>query len=201
MSLIAKTQAKLGALIVAGSLAGAAIAAQPAAIASAETNAGNSSAPTIVVVRSANNDDANLNGVVGRLRGNGFTVVSAPQPLTGDAADTLSVESFLHTIGGPIVLVADAPRDGSIGQVASDDAQVKTVVYVTHYESDSRSEALTCSFNGSTGPSLPYVGSIGFSAPVCSTGREAYDATTTASIAKAVQAVERATLAAGTPMR
>jgi hypothetical protein len=208
MSLIATTRAQIGAFVVAAGFAGAAIAAQPSAFASADPVAvSTGAAPTIVALQSSSDDSASLSGVIGRLRSRGYKVASAPIALSGDAADSVGVENFLQTIPGSIVLVAAVPHDAAVDKVAADDAQVKAVVYVSAYESGSqwRTGELSCSsgtsgFSGISG--LPFLSPMGGgSAPVCTSPREAYDSATTASIVKVAQSVEHATLNAGMPMR
>jgi len=196
MSKIAKIQARVAALIVAGGLAGAAVVAQPGASASADT-VDKGVAPTIVLVRSVSDEATNLRGVVSRLQRQGYTVVTAPTASTGDVADSAGVVSFLQTIGGSIVLVADAPHDAAVGKAASDDAQVKAVVYVSTFDAGNTwsQGPLSCTFNGTTALSgLPFLSSVGAPSPTCTTRQEAFEAATAAGIARTVQSVELASL-------
>jgi hypothetical protein len=183
----AKAKNHFGSLILAASLAGTAIAGRPAA-AAASTNVAVGSAaaaPTIVVVR-----NPDLRGVVGRLQTDGYTVVTTPE--------STSLGNVLQNVDGPVIVVADVPRDSAVSAAAAADPQVKAVVYVTGYDAADgfKAEALSCRFDGSSGFAVvPYLTPVGVAAPACTSGRDAYDAATADGIVKTAQSVARAAVA------
>ena len=62
--------------------------------------------PTIVLVHGDWADASSWAAVIERLQDRGFTVVAPPNLLRGPATDAPYLASFLHSIAGPIVLVA-----------------------------------------------------------------------------------------------
>jgi alpha-beta hydrolase superfamily lysophospholipase len=62
--------------------------------------------PTIVLVHGAWADSGSWNAVTRILQGDGYTVYAPPNPLQGLVCDTGTINGFLHSINGPIVLVA-----------------------------------------------------------------------------------------------
>ena len=89
--------------------------------------------PTIVLVHGAWADSGSWNGVVARLRRDGYTVWAAPNPLTGLAYDSETVADFLQKINGPVVLVGHSYGGAVITNAAYGDSEVKALVYVDAY--------------------------------------------------------------------
>jgi len=62
--------------------------------------------PTIVLVHGAFAESASWDSVVDRLLAGGHVVVAAANPLRGLGADARSVSDVVHSVEGPVVLVA-----------------------------------------------------------------------------------------------
>src|SRR6202166_2866066 len=92
--------------------------------------AGDGPKPTIVLVHGAWADTSSWDGVIQRLQADGYTVYAPPNPLQGLAYDPAYLADFLHTISGPIVLVAHSYGGAVITNAATGDPQVKALVYV-----------------------------------------------------------------------
>ena len=65
--------------------------------------------PTVVLVHGAFADSSSWNDVIATLRGDGYPVVTAANPLRGLRADADYVRSLLDSIEGPIVLAGPRP--------------------------------------------------------------------------------------------
>src|SRR5262249_5811120 len=74
--------------------------------AAANSRAGGSARPTIVLEHGDWADASSWTRVMKRLQDDGFTVVAPPNLLRGPATDAPYLASFLKSISGPIVLVA-----------------------------------------------------------------------------------------------
>ena len=61
--------------------------------------------PTVVLVHGAWADGGSWDGVIERLRRQGYPVLAAANPLRGLASDSAYIASVLRDIKGPIVLV------------------------------------------------------------------------------------------------
>jgi pimeloyl-ACP methyl ester carboxylesterase len=85
--------------------------------------------PTIVLVHGAWADASSWNKVIDRLQDRGYTVDAPPNPLQGLSTDTDTIANFLHSIGGPIVLVGHSYGGTVITNAARGDSQVKALVY------------------------------------------------------------------------
>jgi len=92
--------------------------------------AGDGPKPTIVLVHGAWADSGSWDGVTQRLQADGYTVYALPNPLRGLAGDPAYLADFLHSISGPIVLVAHSYGGAVITNAATGDPQVKALVYV-----------------------------------------------------------------------
>ncbi|MFD9459166.1 alpha/beta fold hydrolase [Streptomyces sp. NPDC059985] len=86
--------------------------------------------PTIVLVHDAFADASSWNGVIERLQAKGYPVVAPANPLRGLPNDSAYIESVLKTIKGPVVLVGHSYGGEVITNAASQDAEVKALVYV-----------------------------------------------------------------------
>lgn len=89
--------------------------------------------PTIVLVHGAWADGSSWAAVTAKLEGQGFTVAVVPNPLRGVAADTQYLKDYLATLPGPVVLVGHSYGGMLITGAASDNANVRALVYVNAY--------------------------------------------------------------------
>jgi pimeloyl-ACP methyl ester carboxylesterase len=92
--------------------------------------------PTIVLVHGDWADASSWTGVIERLHDRGFTVVAPPNPLRGPSVDAPYIAEYLRTISGPIVLVAHSYGGFVITNAATDDANVKALVYIDSFMPD-----------------------------------------------------------------
>jgi pimeloyl-ACP methyl ester carboxylesterase len=92
--------------------------------------------PTIVLVHGDWADASSWNGVIRRLQDRGFTVVAPPNTLRGPSQDAPYLASYLHTIPGPIVLVAHSYGGFVITNAATGNANVKALVYIDAFVPD-----------------------------------------------------------------
>ena len=87
--------------------------------------------PTIVLVHGAWADASSWNAVATTLQGQGFTVLAPTNLLRGVAIDAPYVASFLaQRTSGPVVLVGHSYGGFVITNAATDNAEVKALVYV-----------------------------------------------------------------------
>ena len=89
--------------------------------------------PTIVLVHGAFADSSGWDGVINRLRHEGYPAVAAPDPLLGLAFDTDTVRAYINSIPGPKILVGHSYGGAVITQAASGDPDVKALVYVAAF--------------------------------------------------------------------
>ncbi|MFJ5272757.1 alpha/beta fold hydrolase [Streptomyces sp. NPDC088358] len=108
--------------------------------------------PTVVLVHGAFADSSSWNGVIERLRRDGYPVIAAANPLRGPASDAAYVHSVLKRVTGPVVLVGHSYGGSVISEAAADSPQVKALVYVAAFAPDKGESALELSnkFPGST---------------------------------------------------
>lgn len=86
--------------------------------------------PTVVLVHGAFAESASWNGVIEQLRGDGYPVLAAANPLRGLRADAEQLRSVLDQVDGPIVLAGHS-YGGSVMSVAADGHPgVRALVYV-----------------------------------------------------------------------
>jgi pimeloyl-ACP methyl ester carboxylesterase len=101
--------------------------AEPGRAAAAGTSAAK---PTIVLVHGAWADGSSWDGVIARLRRQGYPVLAAATPLRGLASDSAYVASVLAVVKGPVVLVGHAYGGVVISNAATGNPNVKALVYV-----------------------------------------------------------------------
>lgn len=90
--------------------------------------------PTIVLVHGAWADNSSFAPVTQRLLGDGYTVLSAPNPLRGLDDDAAQVAAFVNQITtGPVVLVGHSYGGSVITNAATQIPRVKALVYVNAY--------------------------------------------------------------------
>ncbi|MCZ0983140.1 alpha/beta hydrolase [Streptomyces diastatochromogenes] len=89
--------------------------------------------PTIVLEHGAFADSSSWNGVVSRLRTDGYPVVAAANPLRGPHEDATALRGLLDHIKGPKVLVGHSYGGSVISEAAAGDPDVKALVYVAAF--------------------------------------------------------------------
>nr|WP_303715831.1 alpha/beta hydrolase [Kutzneria buriramensis]WKX16310.1 alpha/beta hydrolase [Kutzneria buriramensis] len=99
-------------------------------------------------------DGSSWNGVIADLRADGYPVIAAANPLRGPAADAAALRTVLDHVKGPKVLVAHSYGGNVISQAATDDPEVKALVYVAAFLPAPGESALelTDKYPGSTLP-------------------------------------------------
>ncbi|MFJ9563947.1 alpha/beta fold hydrolase [Streptomyces fuscichromogenes] len=86
--------------------------------------------PTVVLVHGAWADASSWNGVITRLKDEGYPVVAPPNPLRGVRADAAYLADYLKTIKGPIVLAGHSYGGMVITNAARGNTHVKALVYI-----------------------------------------------------------------------
>jgi len=86
--------------------------------------------PTVVLVHGAFADASGFDGVIERLRHDGYPVRAAPNRLVDLQSDAATVRGFLDSIKGPKILVGHSYGGAVITQAASGDPDVKALVYL-----------------------------------------------------------------------
>ena len=93
--------------------------------------------PTIVLVHGDWADASSTWAEVAeRLQNKGFTVAAPPNPLRGPATDAPYFAAFLHSISGPIVLVAHSYGGFVATNAATGNPNVKALVYIDAFMPD-----------------------------------------------------------------
>jgi len=92
--------------------------------------------PTIVLVHGDWADASSWTSVIERLQDKGFTVVAPPNLLRGPAADAAYLASYLHSIAGPVVLVAHSYGGFVITNAATGNPNIKALVYIDSFLPD-----------------------------------------------------------------
>ncbi|MDA0161373.1 alpha/beta hydrolase [Solirubrobacter ginsenosidimutans] len=90
------------------------------------------SKPTILLIHGAFGDASSWRPVFDRLDDDGHTVIAAPNPLRGLAADAAYLSVVIDQIDGPIVLVGHS-YGGSVITVAGASDKVTGLVYVAGF--------------------------------------------------------------------
>jgi pimeloyl-ACP methyl ester carboxylesterase len=105
--------------------------------AGAKLQADHSGRPTIVLVHGDWADASSTwTSVIERLQDRRFTVVAPPNLLRGPAADSPYLANYLHSISGPIVLVAHSYGGFVITNAATGNPNVKALVYIDSFMPD-----------------------------------------------------------------
>ncbi|MFI6561211.1 alpha/beta fold hydrolase [Streptomyces sp. NPDC050534] len=115
---------------------------------------GSRAKPTIVLEHGAFADGSSWNGVIDDLRADGYPVVAAANPLRGPASDAAALRTVLDHVKGPKILVGHSYGGNVISQAATDDPEVKALVYVAAFLPAPGESALelTGKYPGSTLP-------------------------------------------------
>ncbi|WP_326568913.1 alpha/beta hydrolase [Amycolatopsis rhabdoformis] len=90
--------------------------------------------PTIVLVNGAWSDAAAWGSVVKPLQAAGYPVVAPPTALQSVAGDAAYLAAYLKTIQGPIVLVGQSYGGFVITNAATNNPNVKALVYISAFE-------------------------------------------------------------------
>jgi pimeloyl-ACP methyl ester carboxylesterase len=144
--------------VTAAAAAGAVLAALSlTATANGATATGHESSwtkPTIVLEHGAFADASSWNGVLTKLRADGYPVVAAANPLRGPASDAAALRSVLDHIKGPKILVGHSYGGNVITEAAAGRPEVKALVYVAAFLPAPGESALelTNKYPGSTLP-------------------------------------------------
>src|SRR5512132_917570 len=104
--------------------------------AGANSQAGQSPRPTIVLLHGDWADGSSWTSVIKRLQDRGFTVVAPPNTLRGPSQDAPYMASYLQTIPGPIVLVAHSYGGFVITSAATGNPYVNARGYIDAFVSD-----------------------------------------------------------------
>ena len=92
--------------------------------------------PTVVLVHGAFADASGWSDEIRRLHNDGYPVLAPANPLRGIASDAAYIRSVLATISGPIVLVGHSYGGAVITNAASDNPNVKALVYIAAFAPD-----------------------------------------------------------------
>jgi pimeloyl-ACP methyl ester carboxylesterase len=92
--------------------------------------------PTIVLVHGAFADASSWNGVIGRLKQQGYTVIATANPLRGLAADSAYTASLLNQIDGPVLLVGHSYAGAVITNAATSTPNVVGLVYIAAFATE-----------------------------------------------------------------
>ncbi|MFE7750350.1 alpha/beta fold hydrolase [Streptomyces sp. NPDC057428] len=141
-------------IAVVGAMAGVAAltltAVSPASATSGHQPA--SAKPTVVLVHGAFADSSSWNGVIQRLRHDGYPVMAPANPLRGLTSDADYLKSFLKSIHGPVVLAGHSYGGAVISEAAAGNPNVKALAYIAAFAPEQGETALGLSgkFPGST---------------------------------------------------
>ncbi|MED7826081.1 alpha/beta hydrolase [Streptomyces chiangmaiensis] len=98
--------------------------------------------PTVVLVHGAFADSSSWNGVLKKLKREGYPVVAAAIPLRGLSSDAAYLKDLLAGIDGPVVLAAHSCGGAVISNAAHGADNVKALVYIAAFIPDKRERAL-----------------------------------------------------------
>lgn len=139
-------------------LAGAGVAVGLLATTIAPASAGKGSPadrgdkPTVVLVHGAFADSTSWNGVIDRLRHDGYPVVAVANPLRSLSGDSAYLKDVLAGIDGPVVLAGHSYGGSVISNAATGNKNVKALVYLAAFLPEKGESAVDLSgrFPGST---------------------------------------------------
>ena len=118
------------AIVIAGSIAAAAVASADSSVASEAQK------PTIVLVHGGWADSSGWNAQVTKLQSLGYPVIAPANPLRGLSSDADYIRSVLLTIETPIVLVGHSYGGAVISNAAVGVPNVKALVYIAAFAPD-----------------------------------------------------------------
>lgn len=99
----------------------------------ASAGAGPAPRPTIVLVHGAWDNATSWNDVAGRLRDRGYAVATPDNPLRSLRGDAAAIRDALGRIAGPIVLVGHSYGGAVITNAATDNPDVRALVYIAAF--------------------------------------------------------------------
>ncbi|MET7648535.1 alpha/beta hydrolase [Streptomyces sp. NPDC005426] len=91
---------------------------------------------TVLLVHGAWADSSSWTPVIDRLRAQGYPVQAIANPLRGLASDAAYVKSRIESIEGPVILVGHSYGGAVIGEAATEEPNVKALVYVAAFAPD-----------------------------------------------------------------
>ena len=137
-----------------GALVGAVLLPATAADAVTAESAGASKEPkpTVILVHGAFADSSSWNGVITRLRKQGYPVLAPANPLRSLKTDADALSTVVGSVEGPVVLVGHSYGGAVMSNAAVGHDNVKALVYVAAFAPDKGETALELSgrFPGST---------------------------------------------------
>ncbi|KOX01849.1 MULTISPECIES: alpha/beta fold hydrolase [unclassified Streptomyces] len=89
--------------------------------------------PTVVLVHGAFADSTSWNGVIKRLRHDGYPVVAVANPLRSLSGDSAYLKDVLAGIDGPIVLAGHSYGGSVISNAGTGNKNVKALVYLAAF--------------------------------------------------------------------
>src|SRR3712207_4665089 len=89
--------------------------------------------PTVVLVHGAFADSSSWNGVITRLRRDGYPVIGVANPLRALHSDAEYLRDVLDSVDGPIVLAGHSYGGSVMSEAADGHPQVKALVYVASF--------------------------------------------------------------------
>ncbi|KMS68744.1 alpha/beta hydrolase [Streptomyces regensis] len=89
--------------------------------------------PTVVLVHGAFADSTSWNGVIKRLRHDGYPVVAVANPLRSLSGDSAYLEDVLAGIDGPIVLAGHSYGGSVISNAGTGNKNVKALIYLAAF--------------------------------------------------------------------
>ncbi|MFF0515449.1 alpha/beta fold hydrolase [Streptomyces sp. NPDC004250] len=108
--------------------------------------------PTVVLVHGAFADSTSWNGVIDKLRHDGYPVVAVANPLRSLSGDSTYLKDVLAGIEGPVVLAGHSYGGSVISNAATGNKNVKALVYLAAFLPEKGESAVDLSgrFPGST---------------------------------------------------
>ncbi|MCF6743461.1 alpha/beta hydrolase [Blastococcus sp. KM273128] len=89
--------------------------------------------PTVVLVHGAFADSSSWNGVVARLRGQGYPVIAVANPLRSLDGDAALVRDVLDSIEGPVVVAGHSYGGSVMSEAAEGHPRVRALVFVASF--------------------------------------------------------------------
>ncbi|MDM9628507.1 alpha/beta hydrolase [Rhizobium sp. S152] len=108
--------------------------------------------PTVILVHGAFADSTSWDGVAKTLTGDGYTVISAANPLRSLSGDAAFVSDIVKSVKGPVVLVGHSYGGEVITNAANGATNVKALVFVAAFAPDAGESGISLSgkFPGGT---------------------------------------------------
>ncbi|RII09251.1 Pyrethroid hydrolase [Streptomyces sp. YIM 130001] len=108
--------------------------------------------PTVVLVHGAFADGSSWNGVIERLKRDGYPVIAPANPLRGLTSDATYLRRVLDSVEGPVVLAGHSYGGSVITEAAAGNKNVRALVYVAAFTPDKGESAgeLSAKYPGST---------------------------------------------------